>query len=72
MKPTKAQLHALKTCEDHVTLIVGGIDDCGIRLGVIYRCRDKGWLKYKAPSSLRQHSEWKLTKEGWSILDANK
>lgn len=64
-KITPPQARALLTCDAEGSLIVGGIDQTpDIRKVVIFRLSKLGLLKYKAPKSLFEESEWVLTDAG--------
>lgn len=68
MTPTPAQLRILQLTKDDGSLVIGGIDGRKVRFDVVKRMAHAGWLKWKAPTSFYEHSEWTLTDEGRRIL----
>jgi hypothetical protein len=70
-KLTPAQQRLIDTCHEHRTLIVGGLDETpGINRGVVRRLHSLGLIKWQAPSSIYEESEWVLTDAGKAAVSS--
>lgn len=66
---TTIQLRTLQAAERDGTLVIGGIDATpGVRWVVVKRLAERGYLRWRAPRGLVEHSEWVLTDLGRKLL----
>lgn len=69
---TPAQKRTLKKCADDGTIIFGGLDSTvGVRIDVVYRLYQMGFLLNLPPSSCLIKSEWELSDSGKKYVESS-
>lgn len=70
-KLTPAQQKAIDTCAHHRSLVIGGLDATpGLRRDIVRKLHALGLLKWVAPASDYEESEWVLTDSGKAAVSS--